>query len=124
MVLASEGAALPGVPGRSQLVRRTRMYSLTRVIGVLGATALVAACSKGDNKTDSTAAADSTARANAAAPAATQPAAATPAPLNDANIFALMDEANAADSTSGDMASKNGTAASVKSFGRDMMRDH
>jgi putative membrane protein len=99
------------------------MYSLTRVIGVLGATALVAACSKGDKKADSTAAADSAAKANAAAPPATAPAPA-PAALTDANIFALMDEANAADSTTGSMAAKNGTAADVKAFGRDMMRDH
>jgi putative membrane protein len=100
------------------------MYSLTRVIGVLGATALVAACSKGDKTADSTAAADSTARANAAgAPVTTQPAA-TPAPLTDANIFALMDEANAADSTAGNVAATKGTAASVKAFARDMMRDH
>jgi putative membrane protein len=101
------------------------MYSLTRVIGVLGATALVAACSKGDKTADSTAAADSTARANAAgAPATTQPAATTSAPLTDANIFALMDEANAADSTAGSVAATKGTAASVKAFARDMMRDH
>jgi putative membrane protein len=91
---------------------------LTRGIAVLGATALVAACSKGEGKADSAAVADSIAKATVAAPA---PA---PAPLTDANIFALLDEVNAGDSTAGSMASTKGTAADVKAFGRDMMRDH
>jgi putative membrane protein len=44
--------------------------------------------------------------------------------LTDTSILALRDEANAADSAGGKMASTKGTAASVKEFGRDMMRDH
>jgi putative membrane protein len=42
----------------------------------------------------------------------------------DANIFALLDEANAADSSAGAVAATKGTAATVRGFGRDMMRDH
>ncbi|MDB4877565.1 MAG: hypothetical protein JWM41_4011 [Gemmatimonadetes bacterium] len=95
---------------------------LTRGIAVLGASALWAACAKGNKTADSTAAADSTAKAMAASPApAPAPA---PATLSDANIFALLDEANAADSSSGNMASTKGTAADVKAFGREMMKDH
>ena len=94
---------------------------LIRGIGVFGAFALVAACSKGDKKADSAAVADSIARANAAT---TPPPPAAAAPLTDANIFALMDEANMADSANGSKASTNATKADVKAFGRDMMRDH
>lgn len=92
---------------------------VARGIAVLGVSALWA-CSKGNAKADSAALADSAARAAATA-AAAAPAA---PPLNDANIFALLDEANAADSTAGSIAATKGTAASAKSFGHDMMRDH
>jgi putative membrane protein len=91
----------------------------TRGISLLGVCALSAACSKGGSKVDSAAMADSAAQAAAAA---------TPAPvavvLTDANIFALLDEANAADSAAGSIAATKGTAASVKEFGRLMMKDH
>jgi putative membrane protein len=93
----------------------------TRAFVLLGACALWAGCSKGENKTDSAAAADSASKAAATAPA---PAPAAPAPLTDANIVALLDAANAADSAAGNVASTKGTHADVKSFGRDMMRDH
>lgn len=82
------------------------------------AVALVAACSKGDKAADSDA--DSTAVA-ATATAAMTPAA--PA-LTDANIVALLDGANVADSSAGSVAAAKGTSAEIKSFGRDMMRDH
>jgi putative membrane protein len=42
----------------------------------------------------------------------------------DANIFAILDEANMADSSGGAIASTKGTASAVRSFGKDMMRDH
>ena len=95
----------------------------TRLAGVCAAvcmSVLSAACSKGADKADSIAAADSAAKAAAAAPA---PAPA-PAPLTDANIVAILDAANAADSAAGNVASTKGKNAEVKSFGRDMMRDH
>jgi len=92
---------------------------LTRGLALLGAAALCAACAKSESKTDSTAMApaDTTAKA-AAAPA---PA---PAALTDTSILGILDELNAADSTTGNMASTKGTNAAVKSFGKDMMRDH
>jgi putative membrane protein len=96
---------------------------LTRVFTLLGVCALWAGCSKGDNKADSAAAADSAAKASAAAtpPPAAAPA---PAPLNDANIVAILDAANMTDSATGNIASTKGTNSEVKAFGRDMMRDH
>lgn len=89
-------------------------------LAALCATALLGACSKGGDATaDSTRMADSAA---AAAPA-TAPAPAAPA-LNDANIVAILDAANVADSAAGAIAAGKATSAEVKSFGRDMMRDH
>lgn len=96
------------------------MIRAARSIAVLGGLAAMAACAKSDKTADSTAAADSAARAAAAA----APATPTAAPLNDANIAALLDEANMADSAGGSLAATKGTAASVKDFGRMMMRDH
>ena len=95
---------------------------LARAAALIGACVLSGACAKSDNKADSTAAADSAAKAAAAAtPAPTTPA---PAALTDANIAALLDAANAADSAAGKIASTKGTRADVKDFGRMMMRDH
>jgi putative membrane protein len=90
-------------------------------IALACAAALVAACSKSDKTADSARATDSTNMAASATPAATTPAA--PA-LTDANIVAYLDEANVADSASGSIAAAKGTSSEVKSFGRDMMRDH
>jgi putative membrane protein len=94
-----------------------------RVIRGVAVVALCAswACAKKDTAADSARVADSTAKAAASAAPPPAPAA---APLNDANIAALLDEANAGDSTMGHLASTKGKAASVKEFGRDMMRDH
>jgi putative membrane protein len=44
--------------------------------------------------------------------------------MSDPNIVAYLDAANMADSSSGSIAAAKGTSAEVKSFGRDMMRDH
>ena len=93
---------------------------LARSIAVIGTCVLWAACSKSGDKTDSTAAADSAAKAQAASPTTTAPAPA----LTDANIAALLDEANMADSVWGNIAAKKGTAAPVKDFGKMMERDH
>jgi putative membrane protein len=94
---------------------------LARTATLLGACLLSGACAKTDNKADSAAAADSAAKAAAAA---APPAAPTPPPLTDANIAAILDAANAADSAAGKIASTKGTRADVKEFGRTMMRDH
>jgi putative membrane protein len=89
-------------------------------VAILGAFALWAACSKGANKADSAAGVDT----SAAAAATAAPPAAAPAALTDANIVALLDEANAGDSATGAIAAKKGKSSAVKEFGRDMMRDH
>jgi len=46
------------------------------------------------------------------------------AALTDANIMALLDEANKADSSAGAVAAKKATSADVKTFARKMMIDH
>lgn len=80
----------------------------------------LAACSKKDNSAVDTTAASSTVSADTSvAPPA--PAAGT---WTDANIVALLDEANAADSSAGAVAATKGTAAAVRDFGKRMMRDH
>ena len=94
-------------------IRRTSIVALS-------AAALVAACSKGDNNADTSRTADSAAAANANP---TPAAPATPT-LTDANIVAIVDHANMADSASGNVAASKGTNSEVKAFGRDMMRDH
>jgi putative membrane protein len=85
-----------------------------------GAVALVGACSNGNKTADSARVTDSTAVA-ATATSAVTPAA--PA-VTDPHIFAFLEAANVADSAAGSIAAAKGTAASVKTFGRDMMRDH
>jgi putative membrane protein len=94
-------------------------------IAALCAAAFVAACSKSENNADSARLADSVAAANPA-PAGSSTASATPAApaLTDANIAAILDNANMADSAAGSVAATKGTNAEVKTFGRDMMRDH
>jgi putative membrane protein len=101
------------------------MLSVLRRIpfALVCAAALVAACSKADRTSDSARVTDSAAVAATATSAMTPAAPATPA-LTDANILAILDGANVADSAAGSVAATKGTAISVKSFGRDMMRDH
>ena len=91
-----------------------RMNKLVAALGI----AVLAACAKGDKTAyDSTARTD-TATATSATPTPTAPA------LTDANIAALLDEANAADSANGKIASTKGTNPDVKAFGALMMADH
>jgi putative membrane protein len=95
------------------------MHNLVRIpVGFVTAVVLVAGCSKSDTTADTSKAHDS---AMAAAPAA---APATAPAMTDANIFAVLDAANVADSSDGSVAATKGTSADVKTFGRDMMRDH
>ena len=88
------------------------------VLGVLWA-----ACSKSGSNADSVAAATDTS-AKPAAATTTPDTTATATPLTDANIAALLDEANAGDSAMGKLAATKATNASVKEFGRTMERDH
>lgn len=97
----------------SRFVRPTPLAALCAAV-------LVAACAKGDKTADTAKMADT---AMASAPAAAPAAPAAPA-LTDPNIVAILDGANAADSAAGSVAATKGTASDVKSFGKDMMRDH
>ena len=92
----------------------------TMLVAAAGTVALVA-CAKGKEYNDSASGvADTTKATMTPAPA---PAPAT-APLTDANIGALLDEANAGDSATGKLASTKGTKADVKAYGVLMMKDH
>lgn len=86
----------------------------------LCAAALAAGCAGGDKSADSIRIADSVAAAAAAATPAPPPAPA----LTDPNIVALLDAAHVADSSAGSHAASMGTDAEVKTFAKNMMRDH
>ncbi|MEA2766270.1 MAG: putative rane protein [Gemmatimonadaceae bacterium] len=82
----------------------------------------LAACSKKDSGTTDTTAASSTMSADTSAMAASSTNAG--GSWSDANILALLDEANAADSSEGAIAATKGTSAAVRNFGKQMMTDH
>jgi putative membrane protein len=93
-------------------------------IAALCAATLIAACSKGDKSADSTGAANSTAAGASTGASGANTAQPAQAPMSDANVLALLDEANVSDSATGSIAATKGTNAQVKAFGRDMVRDH
>jgi len=73
---------------------------------------------------DSVAAAESTADSGSTRASGAAPAAAPQGGLTDANIVALLDGANKADSAGGALASKKATNAEVKAFAKLMMSEH
>jgi putative membrane protein len=88
----------------------------------LAVTALVlVACSKKESYGTDTTAASSTMSADTSAMAAPSTTSGT---WTDANIAALLDEANAADSAAGALAATKGTSSAVRDFGRRMTREH
>jgi len=95
-------------------------------IGFVFAT-LVAACESADRNVarDQGTAASADTSADTGASATTGAPAATPqGGLTDANIVALLDAANRADSAGGAVASRKATAADVKAYARMMMTEH
>lgn len=96
-------------------VSRLRLAALSAA-----ALAVVACGKKDDTAADTTAASGMMADTSAMAASSTN----TGGTWSDANIFALLDEVNAADSSAGAIAATKGTAASVRAFGKEMMRDH
>ncbi len=101
--------------------------SATTRVAFLGLAALaLAACSKKDNNAADTTAASSTTTADTSAMAAgtASSTSTTSGNWTDPNIVALLDEANAADSSAGAIAATKGTAAAVRDFARRMERDH
>ena len=92
---------------------------MTLLVAAASVVALGACKKDKDEAYDSTATTDSATMAKA-----TPTTADTSAKLNDANIAALLDEANAADSSTGNLATTKGTKADVRAFGKLMMNDH
>jgi putative membrane protein len=91
-----------------------------RVTTLITVGALVlAACSKKDSSVTDTTAATNGRTDTSAAPGSTASGSWT-----DANIFALLDQANSADSAAGAVAVTKGTASAVRDYGRRMVRDH
>src|SRR5215217_3405545 len=104
-------------------MRNTRAVSATLPVGLI-LLGVLAACSPADRNVardqGSAASADSTSdTASTGAPAATPQGG-----MTDANIVALLDAANKADSAGGAVASKKATNAEVKAFARLMMSEH
>lgn len=100
------------------------VVSRSRVAVLAVAALAVAACSKKENYgADTTAAASSTTMSDTSAMAASSTAN-TSGNWSDANIVAILDEANAADSSAGSIAATKGTNSAVRNFGKRMMRDH
>jgi putative membrane protein len=81
----------------------------------------LAACGKKNSGAADTTAASSTATTDTSAMAASSPSGGG---WTDANIFALLDEANVADSSEGAIAATKGTSAAVRNFGKQMVTDH
>jgi putative membrane protein len=93
-----------------------------RVAALTAAALTVGACAKKDTGAADTTAASSTVSADTSTMAASSTS--TGGTWSDANIFAILDEANMADSSSGSIAVTKGTNSAVRGFGRRMMRDH
>lgn len=91
-------------------------------IATLAVAALaLTACAKKDNSAVDTTAASSTMSADTSAMSTSSTTSGT---WTDANIFALLDEANMADSAAGALAATKGTSSAVRDFGKKMIRDH
>ena len=96
------------------------MLQELRLTGLAVAALAIVACSKKESYGTDTTAASSTTAADTSAMAAP----ATSGNWTDENIFALLDEANSADSAAGAVAATKGTSSAVRDFGKRMMRDH
>lgn len=100
--------------------------SRSRVAMLAVATLAVAACGKKDNNgVDTTATSSTTSSTDTSAMSASSTGATTAnGNMSDANIFALLDEANTADSSAGAIAATKGTSSQVRDFAKRMERDH
>ena len=86
----------------------------------MAAAAAVVACAKKDHNAQDTSAIAKTVSGETAVSSTS----AVSGGWSDANIFAVLDEANVADSSEGAIAATKGTSAQVREFGKLMMRDH
>ncbi|MDQ6871886.1 MAG: DUF4142 domain-containing protein [Gemmatimonadota bacterium] len=98
------------------------LVSKSKVVTLAVTAMVVAACGKKDSSTTDTTAASSTMTADTSAMAASSTNAG--GSWTDANILALLDEANVADSSAGAIAATKGTSAAVRNFGKQMVSDH
>jgi putative membrane protein len=96
------------------------VVSTFKLTALTAAAIVVVACSRKDNADTDTAAAGAGGTDTLPASAA----ATVPGTWTDANIFALLDQANMADSAAGALAATKGTSSAVRDFGRRMTRDH
>ena len=105
-------------------MRNSRAVSGILAAGLVAVGAL-AACNSSNRKAGSeqSQAASADSSADTAAKSST-PAAAPQGGLTDANIVALLDAANKADSSAGALAAKKATNGEVKAFARLMMSEH
>jgi putative membrane protein len=91
-----------------------------RVVTLAVAAMTVGSCSKKDRGgTDTTGASSTTTDTSSMAASSTSRGGWT-----DANILALLDGANVADSSEGAIAATKGTSAAVRNFGKQMIADH
>jgi putative membrane protein len=97
------------------------VVSRFRLAALSAAALAVVACSKKDNSAADTTTVSGTMPDTSAMAASSTTTSGT---WSDANIVALLDEANAADSSAGSIAATKGTAAAVRDFAKMMMRDH
>jgi putative membrane protein len=95
----------------------------SRLMALAIAALSLVACSKKDNNGSDTTAASSTVSGDTSAMAGSA-STTSGGTWSDANIVALLDEANMADSSAGAIAVTKGTNSQVREFGRRMMRDH
>ena len=104
-------------------MRNSRAVCGTLAAGLVALGAL-AACNRDAGREQSQAASADTSADTAAGTTSGAPAAAPQGGLTDANIVALLDGANKADSAGGALAAKKATDAEVKAFARLMMSEH
>jgi putative membrane protein len=97
------------------------VVSRMKVATLAVAAMAVAACGKKESGAADTTAVSSTTTTDTSGMAASSTSAIG---WSDANIFAILDEANMADSSAGSIAATKGTNSAVRDFGKRMMRDH
>jgi putative membrane protein len=108
-------------------VPEPRLHSASLSAAVLVLLTLVGACNRRQSSATSTGTADNPSVRTDSTPAAlhdTVPADTPNRGLSDANIVALLDEANQADSAAGAYAAPRATTPEVKAFARLMMSEH
>jgi putative membrane protein len=100
------------------------MYRKSMISSCLAASLLLAACGDRPAQDETGAAGSASVGDTAAVSTDTTASPTTAADLSDANIVALLDHANAADSSAGALASTKATNPKVKQFAKTMMADH